>query len=65
MAGTDDNFASISIRSAVNMDSKQELPFSDNLIREIQTDGSGEARIAVEFEDGQQYALNVGVYEGK
>ena len=65
MAGTDDNFLSVPIQSAVNMDSKQKLPFTDNLISEIKTDSSGEARIGVEFEDGQQYALNVGVYEGK
>ena len=34
------DFVSVPIRSAIHMESKDELPFSDNLIREIKTDVS-------------------------
>ena len=45
------------------MKSNEELSFKDNLISDVLTDESGIAKIAVKFEDKQQYSLNVGVYE--
>ncbi len=64
MVGTDDNYAKIPIDSVVDMHSQKALLFSDNLIRAVMTDTSGTAQIAVKFKDGQQYSLNVGIYEG-
>lgn len=63
MAGTDDNYAKIPIRSVINMESKDALTFNDDLIHGVKTDGSGTAKLAVVFEGNQPYSLNVGVYE--
>ncbi|MDD5209838.1 MAG: hypothetical protein PHV36_10660 [Elusimicrobiales bacterium] len=63
LAGTDDNYAKIPIKSVMDTGSYQTLQFKDNLISGVKTDATGSAKLAVLFEDNQQYSLNVGVYE--